>query len=159
MFRQTHHRIKASRDADLSVRCQNKSMTSIMKNQVSVLTIGMLLLVFSSSALSCSPIDHSKLIEFIIHQSRWYWFVTALMGGLIIYMSRKRHKGILIPLIVLAGIVFHPSWTSTPMYAFSCTGQSVGFSRLLASIFVIFLIYETIRAIIQRLKASTNHAV
>lgn len=129
-----------------------------MTNQINILTFGILLLVFSSSALSCTPLDHAELIEFIIHQSRWYWFASALLGGLIIYMSRKRHKGILMPLIVLAGIVFHPSWTSTPMYAFSCTGLSVQFSRLLASIFVIFLIYEIIRAIMQKMKTTTNHA-
>lgn len=127
-------------------------MTLIITKQLNILTFGILLLVLSSSALSCSPINHSMLIEFIVYQSRWYWFVTAIMGGLIIYLSRKRHKGILTPLIVLTVIVFHPSWTSTPMYAFSCTGLSVGLSRLLASIFSILLIYETIRTIVKKLK-------
>ena len=129
-----------------------------MKNQVRIFTFGVLLPVFSSSAFSCSPVDNSKLIEFIVHQFRLYWFFTALIGIVIIYMSRKGDKkGVFIPLTVLTCIVFHPSWTSSPMFTFNCTGQRVLFSRLMASTFVVFLIYETYRVIKDKYRLRTNH--
>ena len=121
-------------------------MISNMNKPLYILSFTVLAFVFSNPASSCSPVDHAKLIDYIVQQSRYYWFATALIGAFIVYLSRKRHKGKFIPLLIIFGVVFHPSWTVTPMYSFSCTGQSVSFSRLLAGIFVLFLIFEIFKS-------------
>ena len=108
------------------------------------------MLITSRAANACSVYNVESFIEGIVVVSRWYWLASIIIVGLALFVHFRRTNSIILPAILVALIIFHPSWTVSPMFGPDCVGQSIVASKLVIFVLVCILVYEFVRYLMCR---------
>ncbi len=104
-----------------------------------------------SFAIACQPVNHAQFIEGSIQLSRLFWLITTFVAVGIVVLAKLRGNFVIIALVAM-GVIFHPSWTASPMYGPNCESNSILFSKILLFLYLSTLIIISTKLVIKRIK-------
>lgn len=116
-----------------------------MAPRISAISLAGMLVLPASLALGCSIGDFDTWWDRGIYISRWYWALTAALGVMVMYLARRRSRALPTIAAVSLAIIFHPSWTVTPMWGPDCGHLNVQASELVMAVVVLMLAYHAFR--------------
>jgi hypothetical protein len=106
---------------------------------------------------ACSLISVEWSTEESIRISIYYWMGSAVVGAMCIAAGLYRGRWILTLVVVVAVLIFHPSWTVRPVYGPDCTFANVEASQaslILVGFLLSYHLFRIVRAR-RRLPASS----
>ena len=110
--------------------------------------------LISSEVAACSPVNYELFLKSISEESRWYWLITGVVACGIagICIARKR---IILLVLSISGIVFHPSWLAEPGFYVNCQGISVFYSQVLLTVYLVVLLFMSVKLFLLSKKSNT----